>query len=93
MELLSVRFMAAGEDLVRAHVSYRYNVVKARLQLMTARLADINAMVRAAGFAIVTRGCACRVHRCADECGLQGCAGDSHGAEGAGLDDEPWASM
>ncbi|KAG2430775.1 hypothetical protein HYH02_013614 [Chlamydomonas schloesseri] len=46
VELLSVRFMAAGEDLVRAHVSYRYNVVKARLQLMTARLADINAMVK-----------------------------------------------
>ncbi len=37
-----------GEDLVRVHVSYRYNVVKARLHLMTTRLADVNAMVGAA---------------------------------------------
>ncbi|PNH11554.1 hypothetical protein TSOC_001641 [Tetrabaena socialis] len=46
VELLSCKFMAAGEDLVRQHVSYRYNVVKARLQLMQARLADVNAMVK-----------------------------------------------
>lgn len=46
MELLSVSFVAGGEDLVRQHVSYRYNVVRARLQLMQARLADVNAMVK-----------------------------------------------
>ncbi|GLC43568.1 hypothetical protein PLESTM_001487400 [Pleodorina starrii] len=46
VELLSCKFVAAGEDLVRMQVSYRYNVVKARMQLMEARLADVSAMVR-----------------------------------------------
>ncbi|GFR48248.1 hypothetical protein Agub_g10112 [Astrephomene gubernaculifera] len=46
VELLSCKFVTAAEDLVRLHVSYRYNVVKARLQLMQARLADVNAMVK-----------------------------------------------
>ncbi|KXZ55053.1 hypothetical protein GPECTOR_3g211 [Gonium pectorale] len=46
VELLSCRFLAAGEELVRQHATYRYNVVKARLQLMQARLADINAAVK-----------------------------------------------
>ncbi|GAX76205.1 hypothetical protein CEUSTIGMA_g3649.t1 [Chlamydomonas eustigma] len=34
VELLSCRFMASPEDVVRQQVSYRYNVVKARLTLM-----------------------------------------------------------
>ncbi|KAG2493973.1 hypothetical protein HYH03_007900 [Edaphochlamys debaryana] len=46
VELISAKFLAAGEELVRQHVTYRYNVVKARLQLMQARLADVNAMVK-----------------------------------------------
>ena len=37
---------------VCVQVSYRYNLVKARMQLMQARLADINAMVG-------VRGCLC----------------------------------
>ncbi|KAJ9521795.1 hypothetical protein QJQ45_024657 [Haematococcus lacustris] len=45
VELLSCRYVASSEEMVRAQVSYRYNVVKARMQLMQARLADINAMV------------------------------------------------
>ncbi|KAJ9523723.1 hypothetical protein QJQ45_020146 [Haematococcus lacustris] len=44
VELLSCRYVASSEEMVRAQVSYRYNVVKARMQLMQARLADINAM-------------------------------------------------
>ncbi|GIL85345.1 hypothetical protein Vretimale_10653 [Volvox reticuliferus] len=47
VELLSCKFVAAAEDLVRLQVSYRYNMVRARLQLMEARLADVSAMVRA----------------------------------------------
>ncbi|KAL6748222.1 hypothetical protein V8C86DRAFT_2884612 [Haematococcus lacustris] len=46
VELLSCRYVASSEEMVRAQVSYRYNVVKARMQLMQARLADINAMVK-----------------------------------------------
>ncbi|GLI60455.1 hypothetical protein VaNZ11_002612 [Volvox africanus] len=46
VELLSCKFVAAAEELVRLQVSYRYNVVRARLQLMEARLADVSAMVR-----------------------------------------------
>ncbi|EFJ50391.1 hypothetical protein VOLCADRAFT_88953 [Volvox carteri f. nagariensis] len=46
VELLSCKFVAAAEELIRLQVSYRYNVVRARLQLMEARLADVSAMVR-----------------------------------------------
>lgn len=45
MELLSVRFVGCEEELVRAHVTYRYNLVKARNQLLLARLQDVNAAV------------------------------------------------
>lgn len=45
VELLSAKFFAAAEDVVRQQVSYRYNLVKARLTLMAARLADVNALV------------------------------------------------
>ena len=53
VELLSCRFVAAGEDLVRAQATYRYNMVKARLVLMQNRLADINAAVSWAIMGIV----------------------------------------
>ncbi len=46
VELLSCRFLALPEDVVRAHVSFRYNVVKSRLALMQARLADVNSLVK-----------------------------------------------
>mmetsp|Transcript_13098 Transcript_13098/g.35669 ORF Transcript_13098/g.35669 Transcript_13098/m.35669 type:complete len:256 (+) Transcript_13098:222-989(+) len=46
VELLSCTFFASDEDVVRAQVSYRYNVVKARMQLLQARLSDINQMVK-----------------------------------------------
>lgn len=45
VELLSCKFIASGEENVRQQVSYRYNVVKSRLQLLQARLADVNALV------------------------------------------------
>jgi hypothetical protein len=44
--------------LCSRQVSYRYNVVKARMQLLQARLADINAMVGGwvAGWMVETMG-------------------------------------
>lgn len=52
VELLSAKFFAAAEDVVRQQVSYRYNLVKARLTLMAARLADVNALVSSAGLCV-----------------------------------------
>jgi len=46
VELLSCQFQACSEELVRQQITYRYNVVKSRLALMQARLADVNALVK-----------------------------------------------
>ncbi|KAG1662571.1 hypothetical protein FOA52_003950 [Chlamydomonas sp. UWO 241] len=46
VELLSCKFNASPEDVVRQQVSYRYNVVKARLVLMQARLADVTSLLK-----------------------------------------------
>lgn len=46
--MVLVRFCASHIMLLMVaplQVSYRYNVVKARMQLLQARLADVNAMV------------------------------------------------
>ena len=45
VELLSCRFVATPEEVVRQQITYRYNSVKSRLALMQARLADVNALV------------------------------------------------
>ena len=46
VELLSLSFDESPEELVRQHITYRYNAVKSRLAMMQARLADVNAIVR-----------------------------------------------
>lgn len=46
VELLSLKFAASPEDVVRLHVSYKYNVMKMRMQLMQQRLVDISAMLK-----------------------------------------------
>uniref|UniRef100_A0A7R9VLS3 Spindle assembly abnormal protein 6 N-terminal domain-containing protein n=1 Tax=Chlamydomonas euryale TaxID=1486919 RepID=A0A7R9VLS3_9CHLO len=46
VELLSCSYFASPEDVVRQQVSYRYNLVKARLVLMQARLADVNSLLK-----------------------------------------------
>ncbi|KAK9819701.1 hypothetical protein WJX72_001387 [[Myrmecia] bisecta] len=46
VELLSCKFVASPEELVRQHVSFRYNAVKSRLALMQARLADVHALIK-----------------------------------------------
>ena len=46
VELLSCKFTASAEDVVREQISFRYNSIKSRLALMQARLADVNALVK-----------------------------------------------
>mmetsp|Transcript_31656 Transcript_31656/g.53439 ORF Transcript_31656/g.53439 Transcript_31656/m.53439 type:complete len:227 (+) Transcript_31656:205-885(+) len=46
VELLSLEFGRSPEDIVRSHISYRYNSMKGRLALMQARLQDVNALVK-----------------------------------------------
>ncbi|WZN58483.1 centriolar protein SAS [Chloropicon roscoffensis] len=46
VELLSCKFANSSEEEVRSQITYRYNVVKSRLALMQARLADVNALVK-----------------------------------------------
>eukprot|EP00831_Metopus_contortus_P039667 TRINITY_DN31080_c0_g1_i2.p1 TRINITY_DN31080_c0_g1~~TRINITY_DN31080_c0_g1_i2.p1 ORF type:complete len:191 (-),score=22.92 TRINITY_DN31080_c0_g1_i2:32-604(-) len=46
IELLSCIFLASTEEVVRQHITFRYNAVKAKLALMQARLQDINTLVK-----------------------------------------------
>jgi len=46
VELLTCSFTRSSEELVRQHISYRYNAMKSRLALMQARLSDVNALVK-----------------------------------------------
>lgn len=46
VELLSCRFANSSEEEIRSQITYRYNVIKSRLALMQARLADVNALVK-----------------------------------------------
>ena len=41
IELLSCDFMASSEEAVRQSITYRYNSVKSKVQLMEARLKDV----------------------------------------------------
>jgi hypothetical protein len=47
VELLTCQFRRSEEELVRQHIAFRYNALKARLALMQGRLADVSAVVRA----------------------------------------------
>jgi len=46
VELMSLNFIAAADDLARQQLTFRYNSMKSRLALMQARLQDINALVK-----------------------------------------------
>ena len=46
IELLSCEFEASKEDVVRQSITYRYNAVKSKVQLMEARLKDVNNLVK-----------------------------------------------
>jgi len=46
VELLTCDFVASTEEVVRQHITFRYNSVKSRLALMQSRLQDINNLVK-----------------------------------------------
>ena len=46
IELISLEFEASSEEKIRECISFRYNSVKSKLALMTARLNDVNNMVK-----------------------------------------------
>ena len=46
VELLSCHFISSPEELVREHITFRYNIIKSKMQMMQARLADVNALVK-----------------------------------------------
>ncbi|GBG71743.1 hypothetical protein CBR_g9152 [Chara braunii] len=46
LELLSCNFCPSPEEIVRKHITYRYNLIKGRMAMMQARLADVNAIVK-----------------------------------------------
>ena len=45
VELLSCDFEASDEELVRQHITYRYNNIKARLSLMEEKLVQVHNLV------------------------------------------------
>lgn len=45
-ELLALPFCESPENVVRQHVTYRYNAMRSRLSIMTAKLQDVQALVR-----------------------------------------------
>ena len=46
IELLSVVFNSSSEEIIRNHVTYRYNSLKSKLAIMQGRLQDINALIK-----------------------------------------------
>ena len=46
IELLSVVFNTSSEEVIRNHVTYRYNSLKSKLAIMQGRLQDINALIK-----------------------------------------------
>ena len=46
IELLSLPFAQSEQEVVRQQITYRYNSVKSKVNLMEARLQDVNSMVK-----------------------------------------------
>ena len=46
IELLTCEFLASSEEVVRASITFRYNATKSKVQLMEARLKDVNNLVK-----------------------------------------------
>ena len=46
IELLSCECMASSEKVVRENITFRYNSMKSKVQLMEARLKDVNNIVK-----------------------------------------------
>lgn len=49
IELLSLPFRESSEQVIRQHVTYRYNALRSRLGIMTAKLQDVSALVKVKG--------------------------------------------
>lgn len=46
VELLALPLRESAEALVRSHITYRYNAMRSRLSIMTAKLQDVSALVK-----------------------------------------------
>uniref|UniRef100_K3WI06 Spindle assembly abnormal protein 6 N-terminal domain-containing protein n=1 Tax=Globisporangium ultimum (strain ATCC 200006 / CBS 805.95 / DAOM BR144) TaxID=431595 RepID=K3WI06_GLOUD len=46
VELLSVDFLRVTEDAIRQHISFRYNSMKSRLQVLQTRLHEVSSIVK-----------------------------------------------
>ena len=46
IELLSCDCRASDEDIVRQNITFRYNSMKSKVQLMETRLKDVNSLVK-----------------------------------------------
>ena len=46
LELLSLDFMSAAEDIIRQNISFRYSLLKAKAQIMQNRLKDISGILK-----------------------------------------------
>lgn len=46
VDLLMLPFRESPEELVRQQITYRYNAIRTRLSIMTARLQDVSALVK-----------------------------------------------
>ena len=46
IKLLECQFDASPEEVVRQNITYRYNSVKSKVQLMESRLKDVNNLVK-----------------------------------------------
>lgn len=46
VDLLMLPFRESPEHVVRQHITYRYNAIRSRLSIMTAKLQDVQALVR-----------------------------------------------
>ena len=46
VDLLSIRFCAAPDDLTRAHVSYRYNSLKSRMAVLQSHVSDLQSTIK-----------------------------------------------
>ncbi|KRX05983.1 hypothetical protein PPERSA_01061 [Pseudocohnilembus persalinus] len=46
LEMLTIDFIASPEDIIRQNVTYRYNILKAKMMFVTNRLTDISALIK-----------------------------------------------
>ncbi|GLD94223.1 hypothetical protein PINS_up002834 [Pythium insidiosum] len=61
VELLSVDFLRAPEDVIRQHITFRYNSMKTRLQVLQTRLHEVNSIVKTKNPSLLLQvRCCCR---------------------------------